>query len=327
LKNIEQVIYHALQKIDATNPQLREKIYHTVWYSHEKTLRANQHLTQEEKTQKREQLTHLIRMIEAPYHVPQSVSHGISPVPPQRVEKDETVMERPGLDMLEDGAPLTPSPDKIERPHQHKRSWLRVNALLLILLIIFLCVIWSFYSSLVGSPFAVWNQTTSPPPDSQSVAPSVQTGKKNVLMAAQESGIRVFDPVDMMVLSPQGGAHVSLHDESEGRFARIHSREPQDGAVIEIGEGVMMQLRGKAAIFDATVRSASAQATQLSLTCDFGPDINCGRRYFDILSKPETVLFRVDIPEGAAMRGKIFIHDVSNEDAAFDLFDMRVRVQ
>jgi len=329
LKNIEQAIIHALQKIDAADPDLREKIYQTAWYSHEKMLLADQNLTQDEKQQRREQLTQLIQAIEAHYHPSQQGRGDVPPVISPIVEQNEAA----GIMPAAESANFS-SPTRTAAAHRRKRSWLRANASILILILILLIVLWSFYNSLVGFhlPF-MSGETVSPPMQSQdqqtSHAETLPYEAENTSTARENSWIRIFDPDDMTILSTSGRAQIELRDDDgEGRFVRIQTHDTQDAAMIEIGEGVMARLAGKMATFDIVVRSASANIAQMSLACDFGMDMNCGRRHFEILPIRENMLFRVDIPENAASAGKILIrHDSIDSDSGIDIFDMRVRVE
>jgi len=329
LKNIEQAITHALQKIDAGNPDLREKIYQTVWYSHEKMLLADQNLTQDEKQLKREQITHLIQTIEAYYQLPQQPSGDVPPVISLMAGQNDP----PGTTQATQQLDFS-SPTRTTQAHRHKRSWLRANASIIILIVILLVVLWSFYNSLVGFrlPFmsreaALPSINTQVPPPSQAETLPIEVGNASVV--DERSWIRIFDPDDMTILSAGGRAQIELRDDDgEGRFVRIQTPTTQDAAIIEVGAGVMMRLAGKMATFDIVVRSASANIAQMSLACDFGGDLNCGRRHFEILPIRENMLFRVDIPENATSAGKILIrHDSIGSDSGIDIFDMRVRVE
>lgn len=64
MQGIESAIRNALTKADANDPAARQRIYESVWSTHERAMAANTHLNEQQRLQRRDQLQAIIIRIE-----------------------------------------------------------------------------------------------------------------------------------------------------------------------------------------------------------------------------------------------------------------------
>lgn len=388
MRNIEQAIRHALQKVDASDPGIREQIYRAAWGAHEKTLISDVQVTDEERKTRRAQLVTVVQRIETEYYVPMASQkaepqnstspsevsqqyHTVSPAPAKQerlLDHDEqdyddafasfngrphlpdeghvTRAAAPSVNPLYDEvwpetdmasvpsadklisarppatgpeedfdmvtAPQAPKERRLHLPRKH--SWFRANIVMIFLLVIMAFVIWSFYNTLTGV-----NLPRAMPETSRAPVRSTQNNASD--------WIRVFNPLNVTTLGVRGAASVQLNNDTDAPFFRIRANSVNDAAIIEIGEGVMMKLRGKAVTFNIIARSAHENVAQLSLMCDFGSGVTCGRRRFEVPPTREDLLFHVDIPQNSATTGKLFLtSDLLGKGNEVDIFSVLVQI-
>lgn len=314
MQKIEQAINHALRQIDASNPAMRQKIYETIWHAHERSLAAKKQLDAAAKTAKRQQLTRLIKSIESRFHQPETAFHDRLDIAPGADRKHNASA---GIGPEEESrSPLADSDivtDHDRPKHQHKRSWFGTYALIITLLVISLFVLWSFYNSLTGTNRLAANLQGS-------LAPMRQSEHK------QDGWLSVFEAGSITSLAVQGAATTEVHNEPDANFVRIQTNGPGDAAIIEIGQGALMKLRGKTATMSIMARSASRKMTQLSVTCDFGNGALTGRHRFEVSPTTGPLLFQIDIPPSINGPAKLYItSDMPGQKHAADIFSVLIK--
>lgn len=316
MQKLEQVICNTLHKVDASDTSIRQKVYRTVWSKHERSLATATLMSETEKSKRRSYLTYIIRIIEDKYRISNAgfndQLHAVSP----GVERSAGFAS--GIGPEEE--PCNFAADSVtnadEWPqHQHKRFWLAANAFPLILFFITVFVIWSFYNTLTGSPRV---------PDD----PHASNAPMRLLQEEQnqKSGwIQVFNPANITSLEVRGAATAQIYNETDTSFVRVQASGAKDAAIIEIGEGTLMHLRGKTATLNIVARSTGSNPTQLSLICDFGNGKVTGRRRFEVPPARETLLFNVDIPQSINNPAKLYIvSDLSGEKHGVDIFSVLI---
>lgn len=314
LQKIEQAIRHVLGRIDAPNAATRRKIYETTWNAHEKSIAVVLPQSKAQKAKKREQLTLLIRTIEAEYRSPRKKNNDQLDMVSPKMERASNLASGSGPE--EENTRLVADSDNgiNEYPkHEHKRSWLGAHALFPILLAIMILVVWFFYNSLTG---------TGQPTDDRhtSIAPMRRNED------SRDGWIQVFDPGNVTSLAVRGAATAEVYNEEDTSFVRIHGNNNQDAAIIEIGQGVLMKLRGKTVTLNIIARSANKKnKAQLSLTCDFGNGMVTGRRRFEVLPTRTSLLFNVDIPQSINGPAKLYINsDLLGKKHEVDIFSVLI---
>jgi hypothetical protein len=127
-----------------------------------------------------------------------------------------------------------------------------------------------------------------------------------------------------------GNASVELIEEAEGNVLRIVSASADaNGEVrVPLGAEVMQALAGRQSVLAVTVRSATPEATQIYVRCEFSVLGDCGRRRFDVTYDTNDILFSLDYDHALAPNqgGYLVINsDVSGEAKGIDLIAVRIR--
>jgi len=124
-------------------------------------------------------------------------------------------------------------------------------------------------------------------------------------------------------------ATAQIHNEADASFVRIQANNAGDAAIIEIGQGALMNLRGKTVTLNVTARSADRATTQLSLTCDFfGTGELTGRHRFEVSPTLEPLLFQLRIPQSINSPAKLYItSDLSDSKSAVDIFTVLIHTE
>jgi|GEM_PF-6467160 len=294
LRAIEQAIHHALQKIDTTDPAMRNKVYQAAWQAYEKKLASTTQATAAEKQQRRENLKQIIHSIEAQFR--EALPQNKEPSPPQSNTPDPILVAPSRFDNGVDARRNKEGETLVE-----KRSFLRGNGFLLVLVGILLFVAWSFYHALIeaDSPRLTDNPSTSAE-ISALIAQEQSTGNETSQQAPIQTAsmtrkwINIFDPADISTIQVKGTARVQLHEDENGRFIRLNAKTFEDRIVLEMGAGLIPPLQSGNAIFNMIARSATGQIAQLSVACDIGTAATCGRWRFELPSSVEDLLFGVD---------------------------------
>ncbi|UXM94924.1 hypothetical protein N5853_12670 [Bartonella sp. HY329] len=350
LPNIEQVIRHALEKIDTQNSELREQVYRAVWESHERTIVEDSQLSDEDRNALRNMLISLIQTIEEEYNqasASTSTKQAIDAAFDAEVFEDtrpqadnrlddanrmvddiengilQEVDEKANQDKLSSIGPeelgFAPSGGHASRPQKH-HSWWRSNLVLMILLVLLVLVAWSFYKSLtaINRPDGASPETSIPP---------ATIGDQNQ-MAQSEGWITVFDPTRISDFSVQGSAEAQIKGEGNNRALRFKSNSLDDKVVINISSGVIEQLRGKLVTFNVIARSANDTTAQLAITCQFGSDDGCGKLIFNLPQTRDDFLFSAEIPQNFNQDGQLFLQSaLLGPEYEIDIFAVRVHIE
>ena len=364
LPNIEQVIRHTLEKIDTSRGDLREQVYRVVWENHEKSIVADEQLTDEDRGALRDRLILLIQSIEEEYGLADEEEGGqgksqdtvlsssqdeeigealdakvfndnTTPsyndleednrindeldqqdiIPTQNIAIEETRIRSAGPEELG----FAPTGGQASRP-QKRNSWWRSNLILMVLLVLLVLVAFAFYNSLTSI-----NRPAGEEPD---VSTPPATINQQTQTAETDGWITVFDPTRVSDFSVQGTAEAEIKGEGNNRALRFTSKNADDKVVIDVGEGVIEQLRGKTVTFNLVARSANDAAAQIAITCDFGVDNSCGKRNFDLHQTREDLLFSVEIPQNINQNGQLFLQSaLLGPDYKIDVFAVRVRFE
>lgn len=128
----------------------------------------------------------------------------------------------------------------------------------------------------------------------------------------------------------RGNASAEVIEEPEGNVLRIISRSGgTDGEVlVPLGAEVMQALAGRNSVLALTVRSASPEATQIYVKCEFSVLGECGRRRFDVTYDTTDLLFNLDYDRALAPNEGGFLvinSDISGAGKGIDLLAVRIR--
>ena len=128
----------------------------------------------------------------------------------------------------------------------------------------------------------------------------------------------------------RGNANAEVIEEAEGNVLRIISGSGgTDGEVlVPLGADVMQALAGRNSVLALTVRSASPEATQIYVKCEFSVLGECGRRRFDVTYDTTDILFSLDYDRALAPNegGYLVINsDISGAGKGIDLLAVRIR--
>lgn len=352
MPNIEQVIRHALEKIDTQSSDLREQVYRAVWESHERTIVEDTQLSDEDRSALRSRLISLIQTIEAEYNSadeaastsvreaidaafdaedfedaqPQDtnslsdadrmvddIENGIL----QEIDETDNQDRMSGVGPEELGfAPAGGQASRLQKRH----SWWRSNVILMVLLVLLVLVAWAFYNSLtsINRPEDLEPQTSNPP----------ATITEQTSVSQSDGWITVFDPARINDFSLEGTAEAQIKGNGNNRALRFKGNSLDDKVVIDVGEGVIEQLRGKSVTFNVVARSANDVTAQIAITCNFGLDNSCGKRNFDLHQTREDLLFSVEIPQNIDKNGQLFLQSaLLGPEYQIDIFAVRVRIE
>jgi len=322
LHTIEQAIRHALQNIDADNPTMRNKLYQATWQTHEKMLASITQVSEEEKQARRESLKKIIQTIESEFYQ-QAVPASRQPIEAQ-------------------SPPIIADPARVAKQSENRKKKnkisLRGNGFLLVLIAILLIIAWVFYNSLIGSRDPA-DSGASSPENADQVASLIRQEQEDAVVSnppsdAQQNSvdrrwITIFDPGNIEGVRIKGGAQVQLQEDELGRFLRLTTHDAEEGIVIEIGRGLMAQLEGKSTIFNIIARNATDMITQLSVACDFGMPVSCGRWRFELPPTRDDLLFGVDVADrlqgnSPATFSLSLTGEASNAPYMVDIFGLEV---
>lgn len=140
----------------------------------------------------------------------------------------------------------------------------------------------------------------------------------------------VFTPGRDGAAEVRGNASAEVIEEAEGNVLRIISRSGgTDGEVlVPLGAEVMQALAGRNSVLALTVRSASPEATQIYVKCEFSVLGECGRRRFDVTYDTTDLLFNLDYDRALAPNEGGFLvinSDISGAGKGIDLLAVRIR--
>ncbi|MDP2732141.1 MAG: hypothetical protein Q8O63_03375 [Hoeflea sp.] len=140
----------------------------------------------------------------------------------------------------------------------------------------------------------------------------------------------VFTPGRDGAPQVRGNASAELIELDGGDVLRIVSGTgSEDGEVlIPLGPEVMQALAGRQSVLALTVRTASPEATQIYVKCDFSVLGDCGRRRFDVTYETTDIIFSLDYDRALAPNegGNLVINsDISGGGKGIDLVAVRIK--
>ncbi|AQS41202.1 MAG: Hypothetical protein BHV28_04900 [Candidatus Tokpelaia hoelldobleri] len=304
MPKLEQAIRHAFSKIDANDPAKRHQIYDAIWQMQEKTLTAEAKPDKQAIQEKRARLSHIIKKIEAEFQQ-------FAPAVNDRLDSVSPARERTNHRAASSGPEEEAGP-MVNRHKKHRRSPLRLLAILLIILLVTGFIAWAFFYSLIGG--------FSPTPDRPVSAPSYQDSLN------PPGWTRVFNPADPAGLTTTGNATAQLHNEEGADFIRIHGKTAKDVTIIEIGPGALMALRGKTATINIIARGLSKNGTPASIICDFGNDEVNGHYRFNVSAARNNLLLEVNVPQTVNAPARLYISTNSaDKNAGIDIFSVLIQ--
>lgn len=352
MQKFQQLIYQAFSRIDASDAKMRQRVYENIWLMQEKSLAA-QNAAEEQKQDKRHQLTQLLKTVEMQYR---AAARPAQPAPdktaavkaqPRQPEAapPAAYADRPPLqaqpaqqrqEQAYQDAFAGISPLKADRngdsslyyleqevnrkvteadekaPSFFKRAKLGAYFIGILSALIAVFVAWSFYNSF-GAPGISRKQ------QALSTAPMQQNNY------GKNGWVEVFNPANVTGLAAQGTASADLHNEPDANFIRITAHNADDAAIIEIGQGALMPLRGKTATFKLVARNSNNAIGQLNLTADFGDGTRAHYR-FELSPTAAPLLFRLAIPQKLSRPVKFYIGgDNTGKQYQADIFSLLVR--
>lgn len=140
----------------------------------------------------------------------------------------------------------------------------------------------------------------------------------------------VFNPTDAAAVSTRGSATAEIATDGDAPALRITSRAgDQNGEVlIPLSTKVLQILAGHKSVLALTVRSATNDATQIYVKCEFSTLGDCGRRRFDVTYETTDILLNLDYDRALAPSspGHLIINsDISGGGKSIDLLAIRMR--
>ncbi len=331
LESIERAIRNAFTKADATNSEIRQRIYTSAWQAHERALAQNTQLDEAERNQRRNQLTHAIREIEREFTTQEPVQQQA----PQASQADGS-LDGASRDMS--GSLDTVAPSRKNAPRNDgmadfgeapiraqknkkepkKRSKLIRLVVPIVLLAAFAIIGFSIYNSLSDLSRSSNGGTRSP----------LNTGPfKEGQNPDNARWITIFTPQDATRISLNGTATAEITRVEGVDYLRIKSPSAKDTIRFDVGEGILNQFVNTTATFDIIARSSDGQPAQMSVTCDFGDMGNCQRRRYDVTGSQSDYLFDVEFSANKKVQksGIISINsDLNGSGRAVDILAIRV---
>jgi hypothetical protein len=146
--------------------------------------------------------------------------------------------------------------------------------------------------------------------------------------AAAEGWITIFTPSDPTSLGLARGAEASIKSDPFGDYARLVTPSPTAEIQIDVPVGTLIDLQGRPVQINVVARADDGNPTEMSVTCDFGPLGDCGRRRFIVNQAPSEYLFRVDLPEASGLNrdGVIKLRaDINDNERPLNLLAVRIR--
>lgn len=316
LANAEQAIRNTLLKIDASNVSQRRRVYESAWNAHERALLSNHALSDESRTLRRDALMKIIHKIEFEY-LPDETDDETTMTAALAAEgpEEQIKIEVNGVSNLPDHKPY--------RAIARRRSKILLIVVPSILSIIMILGFtgWSFFNSLSGSAI-IENRKKAIPQEAQSAvaAPFHQEKEKN------SDWIRFFYPGDATAITTKGHAAIDIRDDGGIPYMHISANSDDDVVIIDIGAGALANMRGKKILIDIDAKGDGLQSSQLSITCDFGGQADCGRRRFEVPPNRNDILFDVDIPATSTGAAKLFLtSDLLGEGHAINIYGMKMK--
>ena len=140
----------------------------------------------------------------------------------------------------------------------------------------------------------------------------------------------VYTPGRDGAAQARGNASAELIEQEGGNVLRITSRsaDANGEVLIPLGAEVMQALAGRKSVLALTVRTDSADTTQIYVKCEFSVLGECGRHRFDVTYDTQDILFNLDYDRALAPNegGNLVINsDIAGTGKAIDLVAVRIR--
>lgn len=192
---------------------------------------------------------------------------------------------------------------------------------------------WVITSGAFVSEEARDTSVPNPPPqlrDEDFAGNEAEGGSAPRTTTQQDDGdwVTLFTPADPAALSLEGGATASMETDPFGDYARLVTPAGEGRVYIDVPVGTLQMLSGGRAQVSLNARSDDGEATQMSVTCDFGPLGDCGRRRFDVGQSETEFLFHIELPSGAAPSEPGFLilqSGIDDDSRAINLLSARIR--
>lgn len=139
----------------------------------------------------------------------------------------------------------------------------------------------------------------------------------------------IFSPGDAPKLKVGAAAKIEAVNAASGPALRIvSSRAGNDGDVrIALPVDILRAMAGKSSTIALTMQSATANAAEISVQCQFGSLGNCDRHRFTANQEKFDALFTVNLPRGltpSAPGALILNTGLGGADSKVDLFSVRI---
>lgn len=316
MANAEQAIRNALLKIDANNVAQRRRVYESAWNAHERALLANPALSDDSRTMRRDALMKIIHKIEGEY-LPVEPDNQAPPEALAAEGPEEQIkIEVNGASNLIDHPPYR----AIAR-RRSKIILIVVPSVLSIIMIIGFTA-WSFFNSLSGRAIVEHRLEANEQKKQSAISvPFQREVEKN------SDWIRFFYPGDAAAITTKGHAAIDIRDDAGVPYMRISANSNDDIVIIEIGAGALTNMRGKKILIDIDAKGDGLKSSQISVTCHFGKNADCGRRRFEVPPNRNDILFDVDIPSDSSGAAQLYLaSDLLGEGHAINIYGMKMKV-
>ncbi len=344
MDNIERAIRGALDKGNADERAFREKVYRSAFAALERTLQANESLSEDDRLRRRAALKATIKNVETDYLPALPPEPAAPPPKPEPVADVPEPDEEPRRAELSFPAPPEPEPwDEAEVGPAAERDDLRVReaarrsrfwpllAVLVILALIAAAAISATRSGIFGADDVVPapQDQVEEPQEEGTLAPPLRERPAEPVQeaAAADDWVSVFTPNDLSLVSTRGGATAELMEADGQPFLRLRSGGAGAAAEFEVGEGILERLAGRSAVFSFVAGAPEEEGeTQISVECALGALGDCGRRRFLVGINRDEFLFELALPDAnPGGGGAISIKsDIEQQGRAVDIFSIRV---
>lgn len=314
MTNAEKAIRNALLKIDTQNSALRQRVYESAWNAHERALANNRTLSDTDYMNRRKELTRIIENIEKDFsglNVPEQntniefYKHG--------PEDEISIVEEDDNDFQ---SPYQASQTLVPR---NRTRTILISLIALACFVFISFVSWAFYNSMKNPNDLKKNTPNNPTTQVIQNPPSKPT-------KVDDGWVTFFDPSNIETLATKGAASADFRNDMGIPAVFIFANSPNDAVIFNIGEGVLMKLRGKKALINIVTKSVGKDKAQLSLTCDLGTENDCGRRRFEVANIQDNLVFEVNIPQTGKTGGKLYLtSDLLGEGNAIYIYSISIK--
>lgn len=316
MANAEQAIRNALLKINASNVSQRRRVYESAWNAHERALLANHALSDGSRTLRRDALMKIIHKIESEYLSTEAEK--------QTTANDALAAQGPEEQIkIEVNGVSNLADPPLSRATARRRSKILLivvpSVLSIIMIIVFTA--WSFFNSLSGRAIVDHHKDIGQQHKQATFAqPFQQSAEKN------SDWIRFFYPGDAAAITAKGHAVIDIRDDSGLPYMHIAANSNNDIVIVEIGAGALQNMRGKKIMIDIDAKGDGLQSSQVSITCDFGKNADCGRRRFEVRPNRNDILFDVDIPYDSTGPAQLYLTiDLLGEGHGINIYGMKMK--